>query len=53
MAITQNHHMVHSFLFIHVIHSSGLTVFGFFHIEVITLGAGEEVAGRASGTGVG
>ena len=37
------------------IHSSGQTVFCFSHIEIITLGAGEEVdavTGGASGMGV-
>ena len=37
------------------IYSGGQTVFSFFHIEDITLGAGEEVdevAGGASGMGV-
>ena len=36
------------------IHFSGLTVFGFIHLEGNTLGASEEVdvAGRASGMGV-
>ena len=34
------------------IHSSGQTVFSLTHIEGITLGAGEEVDGGASGMGV-